>query len=97
MLRKEPAEILVILGSRVTAWLFVELGLCDNSRRLILAVVLVLSGATRLLALGRSLGESLRELRKGTEQDPPKGKRARSPELLLIGFRASGDHEESAL
>lgn len=35
----------------------------------VLVIVLVLFGATRLPALGRSLGASLREFRKGLEED----------------------------
>ena len=56
---------------------------------IILAIVLLLFGATRLPGVGKALGQSVRELRKGLQgseeekppaEEPPKGNRIPPPE-----------------
>ena len=46
---------------------------------IVLVIILLFFGATRVPELGRSLGHSMREFRKGTSEDPAEAKKLEEP------------------
>ncbi len=54
---------------RSVPWLFGQIGL--GELLLILAIVLLLSGARKLPEIARSLGRAVQEFKRGLEDSPP--------------------------
>ncbi len=55
-------------------------GLGMQELLIILVIILILFGASRLPELARSLGSSVKEFRKGTQEEPEISKKEKSEE-----------------
>ncbi len=57
---------------------------------LILAIVLILFGASRLRGLGKAVGESIREFKKASSEEPTKARKEEEKEAIIEAARKMG-------
>ncbi len=57
---------------------------------LILAIVLIVFGASRLKGLGKAVGESIREFKKASSEEPPPTRKEDEKEAIFEAARKMG-------
>lgn len=57
---------------------------------LILAIVLIVFGASRLKGLGKAVGESIREFKKASSEGPPTTRKEEEKEAIFEAARKMG-------
>ena len=57
---------------------------------LILAIVLIVFGASRLKGLGKAVGESIREFKKASSEEPQKTRKEEEKEAIVEAARKMG-------
>ena len=61
---------------------------------LILAIVLLLFGASRLRGLGKAVGESVREFKQATSEESPKTSKEKEEEAIIEAAKKMGVETE---